>query len=139
MKLIVSCIISLVFACANAVGANPAVNYTGHYEMANSHGNLTFSLDITQTGSTADISFSASMADGSNASPDGDGKGDVAAGGVLTFKFKDSFGNEGVGTLVAVPNGYHLDMEMTKVLESRAVHFYGNIQLKKTANKPSSS
>jgi hypothetical protein len=114
-----------------------AIDYTGHYELTNANADSVFALDITQTGSKADLSFSASMVDGSGAAPDGDGKGVVDKAGVLTFKFKDSFDNEGTGTLVLGKDGYHLKMDATTVVEPRSLRFYGDILLKKTANKPS--
>jgi hypothetical protein len=113
------------------------IDYTGHYELTNSNADWVFTIDITQTGSKAAISFSASMVDGSGAAPDGDGEGVVGKDGVLTFKFKDSFNNEGTGTLVSGKDGYHLKMDMTTVVESRPLRFYGDVLLKKTANKPS--
>jgi len=67
---------------AGGLGAQPAeTNYTGHYELADVRADQSFSLDVTQTGSRAAISFSASMADGSGAAPDGDGKGALGARG----------------------------------------------------------
>jgi len=113
------------------------VNDTGHYELADANANRSFSLDITQTGTGADISFSAAMADGSGAAPDGDGKGKMDQAGVLTFTFKDSFDNEGTGILIRGKDGYHLKMNVTKVVEPRPLRFYGDVLLKKTADKPS--
>jgi len=110
-------------------------NYTGHYELANVKADRTFSLEVKQTGSRADISFSTAMADGSGAAPDGTGKGEVEDG-VLSFAFKDSFNNEGTCTLESKNDGYHLSMTVIKVVDPSPFHFYGNILLKKTANKP---
>jgi hypothetical protein len=112
------------------------VNYTGHYELADAKADYVFSLNVTQTGTKADVSFSASMADGSGAAPDGDGKGDVDAHGTLQFKFKDSFANEGTGTLTSSADGYHLKMDPTTTVDPRAVRFYGDVLLKKTSGKP---
>ena len=115
--------------------APPAVDYTGHYELADAKADRSFSLDVQQTGAKADLSFSAAMADGSGPAPDGDGKGQVQAG-VLSFTFKDSFDNEGAGTLEAAKDGYHLKMKVTKVIEPRPLRFYGDVLLQKTSNKP---
>jgi hypothetical protein len=115
-----------------------AINYTGHYELADPKADYTFSLDVTQTGSSANLSFSAGMADGSGAAPDGDGKGGVGADGTLTFTFKDSFDNAGSGTLVSGKDGYHLKLNPVTVADARALHFYGDVLLKKTADKPAS-
>lgn len=115
----------------------PLVNYTGHYELADAKADRAFSLDITQTGAKADLSFSAAMADGSGAAPDGDGKGQLDKTGVLSFTFKDSFDNEGAGTLEHKKDGYHLTLTTTKVVEPRPLRFYGDVLLKKIADKPS--
>jgi hypothetical protein len=112
------------------------INYTGHYELADAKSDQVFSLDVTQTGAKADLSFSASMVDGSGAAPDGGGEGKVNAHGALRFKFKDSFDNEGTGTLTSGADGYHLRMDPTTTVEPRAVRFYGDVLMKKTAGKP---
>ena len=123
----------LVSNAARATG----VNYTGHYELADKKAAWGFSFDITQTGSKAELSFSAAMEDGSGAAPDGDGKGEVNAKGALAFTFKDSFGNEGTGTLESKGDNYLVKMIVTKVAEPRPLRFYGDTVLKKTASKPS--
>ena len=63
------------------------------------------------------------------------GKGRVEDG-VLSFKFKDSYNNEGTCTLESMPDGYHLSMTVTKVVDPLPFHFYGNVLLKKTASEP---
>lgn len=114
-------------------------SFTGHYEPAVARADSVFALDISQTGSQADVSFSASMSDGSGAAPDADGKGTVDAAGVLKFTFKDSFDNEGTGTLVRRPDGYHLHLDVGKIVDPRPTRFYGDILLKKLSDKPASS
>lgn len=59
----------------------PTAVFTGHYELADAKSDRSFSLDVTQTGSKVVLSFSAAMADGSGAAPDGDGKGEIDAKG----------------------------------------------------------
>ena len=110
-------------------------NYTGHYELNDAKAGRTFSLEIAQTDSRAKISFSAAMSDGSDAAPDGTGQGRVEDG-ILSFKFKDSFNNEGTCTLESQKDGYHLSMTVTKVTDPRPFHFYGTMLLKRTSNKP---
>jgi len=110
-------------------------NYNGHYELIDAKKSRTFSLEVKQTGTRADVSFSAAMADGSGAAPDGTGKGHVEDG-VLTFTFTDSFSNEGTCTLESKPGGFHLSMTMTRVVDPGPLHFYGNLALKKTSDKP---
>lgn len=113
-----------------------ASSFSGHYELADEKADRSFSLDVTQTGSSADLFFSAAMADGSGAAPDGDGHGKIDAGGVLSFTFKDSFDNEGSGTFESKKDGYHLHLNVTKVIEPRPLRFYGDVLLKKTSSKP---
>ncbi|MCE0522705.1 MAG: hypothetical protein LV480_07320 [Methylacidiphilales bacterium] len=119
-----------VFAHADAADAN----FNGHYELADIKPDRTFSLDVKQTGSKAEVKFSAAMADGSGAAPDGTGKGRVEDG-VLSFILKDSFNNECACTLVSGADGYLLSMTVTKVVDPGPFHFYGNVLLKKTSSK----
>ncbi|HEY0256775.1 MAG TPA: hypothetical protein VGC39_04965 [Candidatus Methylacidiphilales bacterium] len=119
--------------CAPASSSAP--HFSGHYELMDEKGDRSFSLDITQTGSKADLSFSAGMADGSGAAPDGDGQGKINSRGILSFTFKDSFDNEGSGTFESRKDGYHLHLNATKVVEPRPLRFYGDLLLKKTSGK----
>ncbi len=114
-------------------------NYTGHYETPAAKTDWSFSLDVTQTGTKATISFSAGMTDGSGAAPDGDGDGKVDTNGALHFTFKDSFDNEGTAILTAGKDGYHLAMTVTKAVDPRALQFYDDLLLLKKSDKPSSS
>jgi hypothetical protein len=115
------------------------MDYTGHYERTDTNSGAAFSLDITQTGIKANVSFSAGREDGSGAAPDGGGEGTVDRKGVLTFKFTDSFNNEGTATLDREKDGYHLEMNVSSVAEPRAMSLYGSLLLKKTSAKPSST
>jgi hypothetical protein len=128
-------IVAALFGALSGYAASTETNYNGHYELADAKAARTFSLVVRQTGSRADVSFSAAMADGSGAAPDGTGKGRVEDG-VLSFAFKDSFNNEGTCTLESKQDGYHLSMTVTKVVDPGPFHFYGNILLKKTTSKP---
>jgi hypothetical protein len=134
-------LLSFLVLWAGVAGARAvdSGSFTGHYEPAVAGADLVFALDISQTGSQADVSFSASMTDGSGAAPEAEGKGRVDAAGVLKFTFKDSFDNEGTGTLVQRPDGYHLHLDVSKVVDPRPTRFYGDIVLKKLSDKPASS
>jgi hypothetical protein len=114
--------------------ASPPPNYNGSYELAGKRTDRQFVLEVHQTGSRVKIDFSASMADGSGAAPDADGSGEIEDG-VLSFKFKDSFDNEGTCKLQPSHGGYQLDMVVTKVVDASPLHFYGTLLLKKTSDK----
>ena len=130
-------IIAAIFAALSSPAMAEETNFSGHYELADAKAKADrmFSLDVTQKGDRAEVSFSAAMADGSGAAPDGTGKGQVEDG-VLSFKFKDSFNNEGTCTLESRHDGFHLCITVVKVVDPGPFHFYGNIPLKKTSNKP---
>ena len=137
MKCLLFLLVTLTLAMAPASAeAKPAPNYAGSYELAGKRTDRVFSLDVKLTGRRAQVSFSAAMADGSGAAPDAAGTGKVADD-ILTFKFKDSFDNEGTCKLQYLPNSdlYQLDMVVTKVVESSPLHFYGTLQLKKVPDR----
>ena len=129
-------IVAVAFLFANEAShaGSKEINYSGHYELAGAKTGRTFTLDVKQTNSRAQITFSAAMADGSGAAPDGTGKGSVEDG-VLSFKFEDSFKNEGTATLESMKDGFHLSLTVTKVVDSDPFHFYGTVRLKKTSSK----
>jgi hypothetical protein len=114
--------------------AAPPPNFTGSYELAGNRTDREFSLHVQQSGTRVKIDFSASMADGSGASPDAEGQGEIEDG-VLSFKFKDTFDNEGTCTLQPGPGGYQLAMVVTKVAEASPLHFYGTLLLKKVSDR----
>jgi len=128
----------VVWAGVAGVLADDSVSFTGHYEPVVAATDSVFALDISQSGAQAEVSFSASLTDGSGAAPDAEGRGKVDAGGVLKFTFKDSFDNEGTGTLVRRPDGYHLHLDVSKVIDPRPTRFYGDLLLKKLSDKPAS-
>jgi hypothetical protein len=128
-------VLAALFGTLFGHASSAETNYSGHYELTAAKADRTFSLEVAQTGSRAKISFSAAMAHGSGAAPDGTGKGRVEDG-ILSFKFKDSFNNEGTCTLESGKKGYQLSMTVTKVVDPRPFHFYGNVLLKKTSNQP---
>jgi hypothetical protein len=133
MAIVVAALFGALFGHASST----ETNYNGRYELSDAKAGRTFSLEVAQTGARAKIAFSAAMADGSGPAPDGAGKGRVEDG-VLSFTFKDSFNNEGTCTLESRKDGYHLNMTVTKVVETSPFHFYGNVLLKKISDKPQS-
>jgi hypothetical protein len=116
------------------VGATAAteLNFTGHYVLNDAKAARTFSLDVTQTKTRAVVAFTAAMADGSGAAPEGTGKGHVEKG-ILSFKFKDSFNNEGTCTFQPAKDGYALVMTVAKVVDPGPLHFYGTFDLKRAS------
>jgi hypothetical protein len=114
----------------------PKPDFGGNYELAGHRTDRAFFLGVKLDGRRAKVSFSAVMADGTGAAPDAEGTGKLEDG-VLKFKFKDSFDNEGTCKLQYLPDSelYQLDMLVTKVVESSPLHFYGTLQLKKVAEK----
>jgi len=127
--------VMLALALAFPAHAAPPPNYNGSYELAGNRTDRQFVLEVRQEGSRATIDFSAAMSSGSGAAPDAEGKGAIEDG-VLSFKFKDSFDNEGTCKLLPSHGGYELDMVVTKVVEPSPLHFYGTLLLKKTSDRP---
>jgi len=130
-------IAAALFGTLSVYASSSATNYGGHYELADTKAARTFTLEVKQTGSRADVSFSAAMEDGSGAAPDGSGKGRVEDG-VLSFDFKDSFNNEGTCTLEPGKRGYQLSITVIKVVDPSPFHFYGSVLLRRTSDKPQS-
>ena len=114
--------------------AGATTDFGGSYALADAKAGRAFTLEVKQTDSRAEVSFSAAMDDGSGSAPDGSGKGRIEDG-VLTFKFKDSFNNEGTCTLTSAKHGYQLNMVVIKVVDPSPFHFYGNVALKKTSGR----
>ena len=117
----------------------PKPDFNGNFMLAGKHTDRAFFLAVDMKGKRAKVNFSASMVDGSGASPDADGTGKIEDD-VLNFKFKDSFDNEGSCKLHLLPGTsmYQLDMVVTKVVEPSPLHFYGTMQLQKTTAKSAS-
>ena len=122
------------FLATTPAHAAPPPSYNGSYELSGNRTDRQFSLEVRQSGARAKIDFSAAMTDGSGAAPDAEGQGEIEDG-VLSFKFKDSFDNEGTCTLQPSHGGYRLAMVVTKVVESSPLHFYGTLLLKKVSER----
>jgi hypothetical protein len=126
--------VALLAAASSTALAEPPVNYNGTYELAGNRTDRVFSLDVKQAGSRAKINFTASMADGSGAAPDAMGDGRIEDG-VLSFRFKDSFANEGKGKLQVSKGIYQLDMVVTKVVDTAPLHFYASVLLTRISKR----
>jgi hypothetical protein len=92
-----------------------------------------FQLSIEQSGNAIQVSFDAAWDDGHGAAPEAQGPA-TASGNKLTFKFEDSFGNSGTGTMTRAGNDVLVTINPTHVADSRCLAFYGkNMRLKRVA------
>ena len=129
-------LIGLLVAVPAFAAPAPKPDFNGNFVLAGKRTDRAFFLAVDLNGRRAKVNFSASMVDGSGASPDADGTGKIEDD-VLNFKFKDSFDNEGTCKLRLLPGTsiYQLEMVVTKVVEPSPLHFYGTLQLQKTEAK----
>ena len=98
-------------------------------------GRAVFQLTIDQSGGATHVTFDAAWNDAHGAAPEADGPATVS-GNTLTFKFKDSFGNSGTGTITRAGNDILLSINATHVVEPRCLGFYGkNMRLKRVGKK----
>jgi hypothetical protein len=94
-------------------------------------GRAVFQLSIEQSGGAMQVSFDAAWADGHGAAPEAEGAAKVS-GNTLTFKFEDSFGNTGTGTISRTGDDIVVSLNPTQVKEARCLAFYGkNMRLKR--------
>lgn len=81
------------------------------------------------------MSFDAAWVDGHGAAPEAEGPGTVS-GNTLKFKFEDSFGNKGTGTVTRAGKDVVVSINPTHMAEARCAQFYGdNMRLKRVAKK----
>ena len=121
----------LVFCLSTAYAAEPA-GWVGEYrDQKFLNGRAVFQLSIEQSGGGIQVSFDAAHNDGHGAAPEGQGPAKVS-GNTLQFKFEDSFGNTGTGTITRAGNDIIVSMNPTQVKEPRCLAFYGkNMRLKR--------
>jgi hypothetical protein len=90
-----------------------------------------FQLSIEQSGNAMQVSFDAAWDDAHGAAPEAQGPATVS-GNKLTFKFEDSFGNSGTGTMTRTGNDIVVTIDPTHVADARCLAFYGkNMRLKR--------
>ena len=120
----------LVFKLSAAFAAEPA-SWVGEYrDQKFLNGRAVFQLSIEQSGGGMQVAFDAAHNDGHGAAPEGQGPAKVS-GNTLQFKFEDSFGNTGTGTITRAGNDIIVSINATKVREPRCLAFYGkNMRLK---------
>ena len=121
----------LVFQLSTAFAAEPA-SWVGEYrDQKFLNGRAVFQLSIEQSGGGMQVAFDAAHNDGHGAAPEGQGPAKVS-GNTLQFKFEDSFGNTGTGTITRAADGIVVSMNPTQVKEPRCLAFYGkNMRLKR--------
>lgn len=114
--------------------AGASENWAGQYtDKKFLGGRAVFQLTIEQSGSKIQVSFDAAWADGHGAAPEAEGPATVS-GNTLTFKFEDSFGNSGTGTISRAGNDILVSLKPTHVAEPRCLNFYGkNMRLKRVS------
>ena len=138
MKNLIAAITLFALTCAAMAADQAPGDFTGHYELVK-NSKSAFALDVQLKGRTASASFSAAHEDGSGAAPDGDCKGQLNDKGELKLDWTDSFDNAGTAVLRRDGKLFRLSMKTTKVTESRALVFYGEVALKRTSTRPQSN
>lgn len=92
-----------------------------------------FQLSIEQSGSVIQVSFDAAWDDAHGAAPEAQGPAKIS-GNTLTFKFEDSFGNSGTGTVKRSGNDILITINPTHVADARCLSFYGkNMRLRRVS------
>jgi len=88
------------------------------------NGRAVFQLSIEQSGGAMQVTFDGAYTDGHGAAPEGQGPAKIS-GNTLQFKFEDSFGNTGTGTIARTGDGIIVSMKTSHVAEARCLAFYG--------------
>jgi hypothetical protein len=115
-----------------AVRAADAPSWAGEYRAEKFlNGRAVFQLSIEQSGGAMQVTFDGAYVDGHGAAPEGQGAAKIS-GNTLQFKFEDSFGNNGSGTITRSADGITVSMNTSRVAERRCLAFYGqNMHLKR--------
>jgi len=123
-------------AISLVVTAADAPNWAGEYvDKKFLNGRAVFQLSIEQSGGAMQVTFDAAFADAHGAAPEGQGPAKIS-GNTLQFKFEDSFGNSGIGTITRAGDDIILSMKTAHVADARCLAFYGqNMRLKRIAKK----
>ncbi len=114
------------------VGAADTSSWAGEYRADKFlNGPAVFQLSIEQSGGAMQVTFDGAYVDGHGAAPEGQGAAKIS-GNTLQFKFEDSFGNAGTGTITRTGDGITVSMNASRVAERRCLAFYGqNMHLKR--------
>ncbi len=126
----VAVFVALATASARAADSGWAGQYRDDKFLG---GRAVFQFSIEQSGGATKVSFDAAWKDGHGAAPEAEGPATVS-GNTLNFKFEDSFGNKGTGTVTRAGNDILVSINPTHVAEPRCVQFYGDkMRLKRAA------
>jgi len=99
------------------------------------NGRAVFQLSIEQSGNAMQVTFDGAYVDAHGAAPEGQGPAKIF-GNTLQFKFEDSFGNSGTGTITRAGDDIIVSMKTSHVVDARCLAFYGqNMRLKRGAKK----
>ena len=119
------------FAFLFALAASPILyaaegsNFAGEYaDKKFLNGQAVFQLSLEQNGNTVNIFFAAGYNDGHGTAPEANCTGKVNAKGTVEFKFVDSDGNAGTGTIARAGNDVVVSIKATTVRDKRALVFY---------------
>lgn len=118
---------AFLFALATSplLSAADAPKFAGEYaDKKFLNGQAVFQLSLEQSGNAVDIFFAAGYNDGHGTAPEATCKGKVTAKGTIEFKFVDSDGNTGTGTITRAGNDVVLSIKATTVRDKRALVFY---------------
>jgi hypothetical protein len=128
---------TLSFALVVRLAAGAVENWAGEYSDQNFlDGKAVFQLTIEQSGNAIQVSFDGAYKDAHGAAPEGQGKAKSSRKDTLDFKFEDSFGNTGTGTIQRANNDIIVSINPTHVVEARCLAFYGkNMRLKRATKK----
>lgn len=114
-----------ILATSSLLSAADAPNFTGEYaDKKFLNGQAVFQLSLEQKGNTVDIFFAAGYNDGHGTAPEANCKGKVTAKGTVEFKFVDSDGNAGSGTIARAGDAVVVSIKATTVRDQRALVFY---------------
>ena len=127
-------LLTLVTSLAANVAEGPS--WAGEYtDKKFLNGRAVFQLSIEQSGGAIQITFDAAHNDGHGAAPEGQGPGKVS-GNTLQFRFEDSFGNTGTGTITRAGEDVVVSMKASHVADPRCLAFYGqNMRLRRVGKK----
>ena len=114
-----------ILATNPLLSAAEAPKFAGEYaDKKFLNGQAVFQLSLEQKGNTVDIFFAAGYNDGHGTAPEANCTGKVSAKGTVEFKFVDSDGNAGSGTISRAGNDVVVSIKATTVRDKRALVFY---------------